>query len=133
MIKPILVMLVVFGFLMGTPSTRSRIVSAAEPAMEKLGPVGRVVMRPFQGFTANTEVKFIGEQIKLARELGRDLPTERTFQDWVRMRAKTRNDGKDPWGAPYFLTRGQQTMTVGSAGPDGKAKTADDITYTVPY
>lgn len=133
MIKPILVLLVVFGFLMGNPSTRSRIASAAQPALEKLGPVGRVVMRPFRGFTANTEVKFIGEQIKLAKELGRELPTERTFQDWIRTRAKTRNDGNDPWGAPYYLTRGQQTMTVGSAGADGQPKTADDITYSVPY
>jgi hypothetical protein len=131
MFKLILIVLVLLGFITAHPPTRSRIASAAAPALEKLGPVGAYALRPVHGFTAQNEVDFIADQIKLANEVGRETPKDDTFQDWlVKRRVTTRNSGKDPWGAPYYLTRKDKRFTVGSLGPDGRKNTEDDIIAT---
>jgi hypothetical protein len=81
--------------------------------------------------TAHNEVDFLINQVELARIMGREIPTETSFQNWIKARVKTsagvRVTGKDPWGAPYYLSRSQTAITIGSNGPDGKRNTPDDI------
>jgi hypothetical protein len=131
MLKLVLVLLVAIGFATAHPPTRERIAHTAAPALEKLGPVGRFLLRPMHKVTAHNEVDFLINQVELARIMGREIPTETSFQNWIKARVKTsagvRVTGKDPWGAPYYLSRSQTAITIGSNGPDGKRNTPDDI------
>lgn len=131
MLKLVLVLLVAIGFATAHPPTRERIATAAAPALAKLGPVGRVLLRPMHKVTAHNEVEFLLDQIELAKILGKDIPTETSFQNWIKQRVKTsagvRITGRDPWGSPYYLSRSQTAITIGSHGPDGERNTPDDI------
>jgi hypothetical protein len=133
MLKLAAVVLVGFGFLMAHEPTRARMAKGVAPVLERLGPAGKVAMRPIDRFTAHSEVDFLADQVKMARELGREAPTENNFQDWVARRTQTRAAGNDPWGAPYYFHRGVSTFTIGSMGPDGKRNTPDDVTVTGPF
>lgn len=131
-LKLVLIGLVAIGFLTAHAPTRTRVASAAAPALDRLGPVGAFALRPVHRFTADTEVKFIVGQLRQASTLGRELPMEARFAQWLK-RIKLRDDGLDPWGAPYYLERARNNLTVGSRGPDGKRGTADDIRASADY
>ena len=131
MVKLVLVVLVVIGFLTAHAPTRTRIGAAAAPALEKLGPAGAFMLRPIHRWTAKSETDFILDQIELAKAMGRETPSDNRLQDWLKLRrVRTRADGKDPWGAEYYVVRDRTSFTVGSPGPDGEKNTPDDIRST---
>lgn len=131
MVKLVLVLLVVIGFLSAHAPTRSRIGAAAAPALEKLGPAGDFLLRPVRRWTAKSETDFIIDQIGLAKTMGRDTPTEAKLQEWLKQRrVRTRYNGKDPWGSEYYLMRDKTSFTIGSFGPDRERNTPDDIRST---
>jgi hypothetical protein len=131
MVKLVLVLLVVIGFLTAYAPTRSRIGAAAAPALAKLGPAGDFLTRPVHRWTAKSETDFIIDQIALAKTMGRDTPTEAKLQEWLKQRrVRTRYNGKDPWGSEYYLKRDKTSFTIGSCGPDGERNTPDDIRST---
>jgi hypothetical protein len=127
MAKTLIIVAVLFGFAWAYPPTRARMVVAAQPALERMGPVGERLITPVKRYNTRTELKFIVEQIKLTRTEGRELPDERTFQRWISRRLLTKNQGKDPWGFQYYMITVSGTVTVGSVGEDGQRGTDDDI------
>jgi hypothetical protein len=133
MLKTIIIVLVLFGFASAYPPTRARMVLAVQPALERMGPVGRKLMTPVHRYNTRTEVKFIVDQVQLVRTEGREVPDERTFARWMSKRLLTKNNGKDAWGHPYYLIKVSGMLTVGSMGEDGQRGTADDIRETIPF
>lgn len=132
MLKLVVVLLVALGFVSAYEPTRTKMAAATAPVLERLGPAGRVALRPMHKWVARSEVNFIASQIELARTVGREVPTPRSFEGWMRQRLTTRNDGKDPWGkAYYFSVTASKSGIVGSAGPDGEQDTDDDIATPV--
>lgn len=134
MVKPFLVVVVLLGFAWGYPPTRAHMLYRAQPALEKLGPVGDRIILPVQRYSTKQELDFILDQISLARTEGKETPDAKTFQSWLSRRVLTKNRGKDPWGHSYYLVRPSTgTITVGSVGPDGELGTADDLRMTMPF
>jgi len=132
--KALLFVMVGLGFAWGYPPTRAHLVYRSQPALEKLGPVGDRIILPVQRYSTKQELDFILNQISLARTEGKEVPDAKTFQRWLSKRVLTKNQGKDPWGHPYFLLRPTGgTLTAGSVGPDGKSGTADDLRMTMPF
>lgn len=127
MFKAIVVAMLLLGFGWAYPPTRARMMLLGQPALERMGPVGEKILVPVQRYTTRTEMKFILDQISLARTEGKEIPDERTFQRWMTKRLLTKNNGKDPWNHPYYLIRVGSQLTVGSVGKDGKRGTEDDI------
>jgi hypothetical protein len=133
MFKTVFVVLVLVGFAWGYPPTRARMVLGLRPVLEKLGPVGDVIVKPVQRYSASQEVNFLLEQLQMHKTEGREIPDERTFQKWIAKRVSTKNQGRDPWDNPYFLLKLSGKVTIGSVGEDGARGTADDITKTIPF
>ena len=133
MLKIILVGAVLLGAAWAYGPTRERIASALVPVAERLGPVGDLVAAPVRRYTVQTELDFIADQILMHRTEGREVPTEQTFQTWLKKTVKTRWGGKDAWGSPYFLTQRRNQTAVGSVGPDGQRGTEDDLREPVVY
>ncbi len=133
MLKSGLIALILLGFAWAYPPTRARMVYAARPALERMGPFGETVLTPVHRYSTSSEVSFIIDQILLARTEGKEVPDERTFQRWMSKRILTKNNGKDAWNHPYYLIRVAGIMTVGSVGQDGQRGTSDDIRKTIPF
>ena len=127
MFKTLAIFVILLGFGYAYPPTRARMVLAAKPALVRMGPVGERVLMPIQRYNTRQEIKFILDQISLAKTEGKELPEDQTFQRWLRKRLLTKHNGKDPWGHPYFLIRVGGQATVGSVGQDGRRGTGDDI------
>jgi Type II secretion system (T2SS), protein G len=127
MLKSIVVAVLLLGFGWAYPPTRARMMLVAQPVLERMGPVGDKVLIPVQRYSTRTEIKFILDQISLAKTEGKEIPEERTFNKWVTTRLLTKNNGKDPWDQKYYLVRVGSQLTVGSIGKDGKRGTDDDV------
>jgi hypothetical protein len=61
-----------------------------------------------------------------------DLPDRRDLRDYLRLNqvrrgADARDPGRDPWGNPYEIYRGDQWFELVSAGPDKVPGTSDDL------
>lgn len=133
MVKMVLVVAVILGAAWSYGPTRQKMTNALVPVAERLGPVGELVLTPIRNYATQTEIEFIADQIEMHRTEGREVPNEKTFQSWMKKRVKTRYDGRDAWGTPYFLLRREPQWTVGSAGRDGERGTADDIREPVVF
>lgn len=128
MVKKIIIVLVVFGFAWSLPAGRARISRALSPALGLLGPVGYRMQEPMRKYRAETDVKFLVDQLQMHRTEGRQVPnSDRAFTDWMSSRKGAGEKGRDPWGNLYWLKRGEGAVTVGSSGPDGERNTPDDI------
>ncbi|HUF49807.1 MAG TPA: hypothetical protein VMN60_03180 [Longimicrobiales bacterium] len=130
--RRILIIVVIIAVAWAIPPVRGKLSTGAIPILEKLGPVGDVVITPVRRFSAKSQVTHILRLIANDYNEGRELPDERTFQRWLRRRAPDAN-ANDPWGRPYWLTRGNGTLTVGSSGLDGRKGNGDDVKHTVPF
>lgn len=133
MAKNIFIVLVLIGFAWAWEPTRVRMIVAAKPVLERMGPFGEKAITPIQRYNTQTEISFITDQISLAKTEGRDVPDARSFQRWMQKRIVTKNQGRDPWNRPYYLVHVGSLLTVGSVGEDGKRGTDDDIKKSVPF
>ena len=128
MIKKIIIGAVLLGFAWSLPPVRARVAIALAPAFDRLGPVGDWLKQPMLEYRAETDVKFLIDQLQMERTEGRTLPTNtRAFNDWMGRRAGAGERGKDPWGNLYWMKKSGGATTVGSNGPDGIVNTSDDI------
>lgn len=127
--KKILVGLVALGFAWSIPDVRVRVATWLAPAIGLLGPVGYRMQEPLRKYKAETDIKFLVDQLHLDREEGRQLPRDtRTFTEWMLRRKGAGDKGRDPWGNLYWMERGAPGSTrIGSNGPDGTKKTTDDL------
>ena len=133
MFKTLFIVVVLLGFAWGYPPTRARMVLRAQPVLERLGPVGEMVVRPVQRYSASQEVNFLLEQLQMHKTEGREIPDEKSFQNWIKRRVSTKNEGRDPWNNPYYLLKTSGRITIGTVGEDGKRGTEDDISKTIPF
>jgi Type II secretion system (T2SS), protein G len=127
MLKTLAILVILMGFGYAYPPTRARMMLVAKPALVRMGPFGEKAMLPVQRYNTGQEIKFILDQIALARTEGKELPEDQTFQRWLSKRLLTKNNGKDAWNHPYYLIRVGSQVTVGSVGQDGRRGTGDDI------
>ena len=132
MVKNVLIAIILLGFAWAWEPTRMRMIVAARPVLERMGPLGDKAITPIQRYNTQTEISFIMDQISLAKTEGHEVPDARSFQRWVQKRIVTKNQGKDPWNHPYYLIRVGSMLTVGSVGEDGKRGTDDDIKKSIP-
>jgi hypothetical protein len=133
MAKNIFFAIVLLGFAWAWEPTRVRMIIAAKPALELMGPFGEKAMMPIERYSTRTELSFIADQITLSRTEGREVPDARSFQRWMKERVVTKNQGKDPWNQPYYLVRVGSMLTLGSIGEDGEQGTDDDIRKSLPF
>jgi hypothetical protein len=131
MFKKMVVLIVLLGFAWSYPPLRAKVAHAASPALELLGPVGYRMQQPMRKYQAETDVKFLVDQLQMARTEGRSLPSPGTsFNEWMLKRKGAGDRGRDPWGNHYWLLRSESAYTVVSSGPDGEKNTPDDIRRT---
>lgn len=131
--KVLLLVLVLVGAAVAVPSIRHRLAGPLDPVLARLGPLGEKIRTPARRFNAHNELQAITGRLKEDRLMGRRIPTPRQFHAWVRahMRGDIQ-DGIDPWGQPYYLTKSRTHFTVGSAGQDTLAGTPDDVRISTP-
>lgn len=126
--KKILIGLVALGFAWSVPQVRARIATALAPATGLLGPVGYRMQEPMRKYQAETDIKFLVDQLRMERNEGRQLPRDtRAFNEWMARKPGAGDKGRDPWGNLYWMDRGVGGVQVGSSGPDGTKKTPDDL------
>jgi hypothetical protein len=133
MFKKIAIVVILLGFAWAWEPTRVRMVLAARPVLERMGPFGEKAIAPIVRYNTKTELTFISDQIQMAKTEGRETPDANTFQMWLQKNVKTKNNGKDPWDQKYFLIQLGSTLTVGSIGEDGERGTDDDIKASIPF
>lgn len=133
MVKNLFFAIVLLGFAWAWEPTRVRMMIAAKPVLELMGPFGEKAMTPIERYSTQTEISFIADQITLARTEGREVPDTRSFERWMQKRVVTKNQGRDPWNHPYYLVQGESMLTIGSVGEDGKRGTDDDIKKSIPF
>lgn len=131
--KVLLLLLVVIAAVATVPAIRNRIAGPLDPVLVRLGPVGEKLRTPVLRFNAHNEIQAIIGRLNEDKLQGRSVPVPNQFQRWIheKMRGDIR-DGKDPWGQPYYLVRSRGYATIGSAGQDMQAGTADDIRDHTP-
>lgn len=126
--KKLLIGLVALGFAWSVPQVRARIVTALAPATSLLGPLGHRMQEPMRRYQAETDIKFLVEQLQMEKNEGRPLPSNvRAFNEWMGRRQGAGDKGRDPWGNLYWMDRTTQGVEVGSNGPDGTRRTEDDL------
>ena len=112
------------GAGMGIPEIRAKL---APHVGRLLAPVAEKAGDPLKKWSAKNEVKALLHKLSLEDARGRPLPSPLDFQMWVRTNTKAGKRGLDPWDRPYYLLTAPRRITVGSAGPDRKRNTRDDI------
>lgn len=133
MFKKIVLTLILLGFAWAWEPTRVRMILAARPVLERMGPFGERAITPIVRYNTKTELTFIADQIQMAKTEGKETPDANSFQMWMQKHIKTKNHGKDPWDQKYFLIQLGSTLTVGSVGEDGERGTDDDIKASIPF
>jgi hypothetical protein len=131
--KVVLLIVLLIGAAFAVPSIRNRLAGPLDPVLAKLGPVGEKIRTPALRFNAHNEIQAIIGRLNEDKLQGRSVPAPNQFQRWVRDKMRGNiQDGKDPWGQPYYLIRARSQAIVGSAGQDMHAGTPDDIRITTP-
>lgn len=131
--KRFLIVLLVVGGLLSIPTVRFKVWAGLQPTLTRIEPYAGVILTPIRRYRAKTEVMAIVREIRDVRNKGGAVPNTRTFQRWLTTRRELRQLRQDPWGRPYYLERERGQLIVGSAGADGKTRTADDVAQTIPF
>ena len=132
MFKIIFVVVVLLGAAFGIPEIRNRIAGPLDPVLSKMGPVGDKVQAPARRWAARNEANIIIRKIAEAHNQNKDVPTPLRFQVWMKQNFRGGiNEGRDPWGKPYYLIQTRSQITVGSQGPDRTQNTTDDVRVSV--
>lgn len=125
--KKLVILVVLLAAIFAWAPAREQVSAKSLPLLQKLGPVGAWLAKPARRFSAANDLAFFGRLITTAQTEGREVPTDRNFEQWLRRRAP-QEDGLDPWGNAYWLRRVRSGgWELGSNGPDGQRDTPDDI------
>lgn len=125
--KKVGIFIVVMAVIWAVPELRSRVGGIMLPVLEKFGPAADFIVDPIRGYSAKNKITHTLRVIESDYNRGIQPPAPGAFNEWMRRRMPGES-GLDPWGDPYWMQRGQGTLTIGSNGPDGTAGTADDVT-----
>lgn len=111
--KLILLVIAVLGIGMAVPSTRAKMAGAAAPLVNKV----KAKLVP-------ARLEAMADQLAVRVNRGQGYPDH--WENWLR--SDYSGVPEDPWGNVYYLAQDRSGFTVGSNGPDGVARTPDDIT-----
>lgn len=130
--KKLIVLLLIFAGASATvPSLRERVEPRVVPvwdfAYQKVRPLIRKVLDPVLRWSAVKEARSIGRDLRRREMSLQPLPGPREFPRWVAQTQQTGRGGLDPWGSPYYLIVGRDSLFVGSPGPDKERDTEDDV------
>ncbi|HYR08524.1 MAG TPA: hypothetical protein VEQ60_12170 [Longimicrobium sp.] len=109
------VLVILLATVLLVPSLRAR----ARPQIE-------YVLNPVYRWEAKNRVHSIQRVLERERSQGTALPRPRDFNQFLASR-EGQGAALDPWNEPYYLITTRRTFQVGSAGPDRRPRTADDI------
>lgn len=110
--KIIFLLLVALGAGMAIPSTRATLVEKATPVLD--GFKAKLVPRRLEA---------MADQLEVRVNRGEGFPGN--WESWLQRDFS--GVPEDPWGSLYYLQQSRGSFTVGSAGPDGRENTEDDI------
>ncbi|GMV06334.1 MAG: hypothetical protein AMXMBFR53_26100 [Gemmatimonadota bacterium] len=113
--KIILLIVVVLGVAMAIPSTRATMMEKAAPVMDG-----------FKAKLVPTRLEAMADQLEVRVGRGEGFPN--SWESWLRRDFS--GVPEDPWGNLYYLQQNRGSFTVGSAGPDGRENTPDDLKVT---
>ncbi len=136
LLRLLVALVVIAALIAGVPALRTRAVPLLVPALVRahgyFGPAVDGAMEPLFRWSARNEEEYILATLRRRVGLGEPLPSPREFTRYVVEDASSTREGKDPWGAPYFLLLRQDSIRVGSAGADGERGTGDDVVSAAP-
>ena len=113
----LLFLLLIGGFaVVANPDWRAKAQPYVQPALD-----------PVYEWQAAGRVNEIAKAIHAQTKMDRPLPTEKTLTEFLQHRYASEAAARDPWGTPFFLKNSRRSLAVGSAGPDHKVGTEDDI------
>ncbi len=111
-----LLLLVALGVGLYFPESRAKILEFASP-----------VVNPYLRMATEGEMQDIADKLKeYQRENFEQLPTERTFEEWIAPRFAG-GASIDGWGSAYEYRVERTRFVLVSYGPDGQRNTGDDI------
>lgn len=103
------------------------VVVLVPPVRAKVWPRVQPAFNPLYEWNAKNEVNEIRDMVKRADAMGRNVPSDARFSDFVNSEAMQQDAATDPWGTPFYITFSGNTFQVGSAGKDRQPGSADDI------
>jgi hypothetical protein len=124
MFKIILICLVVIGAIISIPALHERAGVMLAPVEKKLAPHMTFATDPMKKVrTSDKETNILG-MLKQEHLQGRKTPEPDEFPQWLKEHAIE----PDGWGNRYFMFQKNDSIFIGSNGPDGKKGTPDDFT-----
>ncbi len=129
--RVILYAAVLLGAAYSVPAIRQRTEGPADRAWSRLAPYTRLITDPIRRDITLRDEKAIAKRLQDMRSEGRAVPSEDTFNQWLRDNISS---GTDAWERPYYLSSNEDGSTwVGSVGSDGIRGTADDVQTRVEW
>jgi len=126
-----LYLVIALGAAYSIAPIRQRIAPPTARAWAHLTPYFNVVINPVKKDLTEREEIAIAGRLKEWRNEGHRVPDPGSFQDWLQENISV---GRDAWDNQYWmLVKDDSTMWIGSNGPDGLRKTADDLVTQVTW
>jgi hypothetical protein len=101
-------------------------VVTVPPLRERARPQIEYVLNPIYQWDARNRVNEIYRVLERERAQGNGMPKPRDFNEFLAARDGA-DAAVDPWKEPFYLVASRRTYYVGSAGPDRRRGTVDDI------
>ncbi len=90
-------------------------------------PHAETALRPAYRQYASWRLQEISRHLENQLESGRPLPGRSSFTPYLERALLSESAARDPWKTPYYLKPEPFSVRVGSAGPDRKVGTDDDL------
>lgn len=119
MFKVILFLLVALGAALSFPTSRVKVLDAAEP-----------VISPMLEWSTKGEIRKITRDLETFERTFESLPATDNFVPWLSHKYTGEEGTKDSWGNEYWLEVSPDSFSVVSAGVDGQQFTPDDVGLT---
>ncbi len=97
------------------------------PLRRWVQPHTETLLRPAYRQYASWRLEEITRHLENQLESGRPPPGRNTFTPYLERALLSESGARDPWGTPYYLKPEPFSVRVGSAGPDRKLGTDDDL------
>jgi hypothetical protein len=123
MFKIILIILVIAAIIMSVPALKSRAKVALVPVENKMAPHMTFATDPMKKMRASDKESEILGLLKQDHISGHKTPEPEEFPQWL----KDSKIDPDGWGNIYYMFQRNDSMFIGSNGPDRVRSTPDDI------
>lgn len=116
MFKVILFLLVALGASLYFPTSRAKVLEAAEP-----------ILNPVLTWSTKGEMRKITRDLETHEQSWQSLPSSDRFQSWLSLKYVSEEGRRDAWGNEYRLEVWADSFAVVSPGIDGQLGTLDDL------